>query len=149
MLLLLLRSWKDLRSEVARVRSELGQKSHQQNQANTWVKILSSAKGPVGVITLVAVVLVFGQQLLMRKPETKTTAAIPQQTRATIKVIVFGGKQIPLDALIVGTGADCDAPHYHAKDHTSAKALDGTTVSDPGGCGFGRVSQVTIVEVEQ
>ena len=68
-------------------------------------------------------------------------------------MIVFNGKQIPLTELTTGQGPEClngsnETPHYHAKDHTSAQALDGSTVSDPGGCGFGKVKEVQVIEVE-
>ena len=58
-LLLFIHSWKDLQSEVSRVSAEF------QNQAQTpaqqgsrWWRIVKGAKGPLGVITVVAVGLV-------------------------------------------------------------------------------------------
>lgn len=57
LLLLFLSSWKNLNKEVVRVRGELekaqGDKP-KQNQMQAWGNILGVAKGPLGIITLVA-----------------------------------------------------------------------------------------------
>lgn len=58
-ILLFLKFWRDLKSEVARVEKEFkeGGKSHSaQNLA--WAKIFAAAKGPLGIITVVAVGIV-------------------------------------------------------------------------------------------
>ncbi|MEK7631073.1 MAG: hypothetical protein AAB417_03545 [Patescibacteria group bacterium] len=57
-LLLLIQFWKNLRSEISRVEAELyaneiGQKVP--NQKSVWSKIFGAAKGPFGLITIVAV----------------------------------------------------------------------------------------------
>src|SRR3989344_5396692 len=51
-LLFFLSAWKDLKNEVVRVRGEL-----QSSQGNTqgWGKVLAGAKGPLGLITALAV----------------------------------------------------------------------------------------------
>ncbi len=51
-LLLFLSLWKNLQKEVARVRGELGS---QQANASKWGNILAGAKGPLGLVTAVAV----------------------------------------------------------------------------------------------
>lgn len=152
--LLVLRHWKDLKSEVNRVGQELGQNQNQvdsHNQINSWTKIAAGAKGPLGIITLVAVVGVVGYQVWGKgqTPAKNSPSALGLTSGVKIKALVFNGQKIPLDNLYIGTGSDCDAPHYHAKDHVSALALDGSKIFDPGGCGFGKVSQVKIEEVEK
>lgn len=151
--LLFIKSWKDLQSEVERVRSEFGkERETPSEQASSIGRIVSLAKGPFGIITLAAVVIVGTMFVLNsgRKEPQRTSVFSPTNTpaKSKIQVIEFQGKQIPLSEINERSGADCDSPHYHAKDHTSAKALDGSTVSDPGACGFGRVHEVEIVELE-
>jgi len=41
-----------------------------------------------------------------------------------------------------------EASHYHALHNNSVTSLDGTEVQDPGACGFGKVNETEIVEVE-
>lgn len=70
--------------------------------------------------------------------------APPQKVRA----INVGGKFLPLDQLIIESEEGCATEHYHAKAG-SVRATDGTMVSDPGPqCGFGKVSERPVVEVE-
>ena len=54
-LLLFLRSWNDLKSEIARVSLELdsGKQQGQPSQSTFW-RIFSAAKGPLGLITVIA-----------------------------------------------------------------------------------------------
>lgn len=165
-LLWFIRNWKSLHSEIDRVKKEfeLGKKRGEQQVASAG-KIVAFAKGPIGLTTAIAVVLVVGWSVFGgKKTETNKTAPSPTNlfptstsqttpSKEKIKVIVFNGKQIPLTELTTGQGQECldgniEAPHYHAKDHISAKALDGSMVSDPDGCGFGKVSEVKIEEVE-
>lgn len=159
-----IRNWKSLKGEVERIGKELEKeaKTPDQNIEKGW-RIVSAAKGPVGIITVLAVITVVGLSVFGRKKtEINDTSSYqnnivktptPVSSREKIKVIIFNDKQIRLTELTTGQGQECltgqeEAPHYHAKDHTSAKALDDTSVSDPGGCGFGKVSEVTVVEVE-
>ena len=55
-ILLFFRLWNDLKSEVARVQKEFD-KSHTSGQgsAGAWGNILAAAKGPLGIITLIAI----------------------------------------------------------------------------------------------
>jgi len=145
-LLVLLRSWNDLQNEVKRVRQEFGQTTNQ-SQVSSWTKILAGAKGPLGMVTLAAVVIVFGYLIL--KSKTATTMGTPNP-KTKVQVITFDAKQIPLNNLVVITGPHCDnAPHYHAKDHVAALAIDGTLVPDQGDCGYGKTAQTKIEEVEK
>ncbi|MDO8510272.1 MAG: hypothetical protein Q7S15_01470 [bacterium] len=65
-----------------------------------------------------------------------------------IKVIVVRGKKVPIAQVHVATGSECDkAPHYHA-NAGSVTALDGSVLADPGGCGYGKVAEVPIEDVE-
>lgn len=130
-ILLFIKSWKDLKSEVDRVRKEL---QTSQNQAVRVGRIAGFAKGPFGIITAVAVVLVIG-------------AIVLRGNAKTIKVIEVNGKKVPVSQFIIGTGPDCDSPHYHAPGEGTVTALDGTKLQDPGGCGFGKVKDVSIHEL--
>lgn len=136
-IILFLKNWQDLKSEVELVNGEFGQ-----NQPTNFGRVFAKLRGPFGLVTLAAVVIVVGSQFL-NKPAVVTLQKIK------VKVIVFGGKNIPLENVYVGTGTDCDSPHYHAKDHVSVIALDDTKVFDPGGCGFGKVKDTAILEVDQ
>jgi hypothetical protein len=74
--------------------------------------------------------------------------------KTKIKVIVVGTKKIPLSEVHVGKGPECDSelnqiPHWHANSPAGAKAIDGSIVTDPGGCGYGKVQNVPVEEVEQ
>ncbi|MBI3576701.1 hypothetical protein HY086_01530 [Candidatus Gottesmanbacteria bacterium] len=152
-LLLFIRSWKDLKGEVARIQKEFDHQQEAKHTASEEVagigRILGAAKGPFGLITAVAVVVVLGMLLVKGNKPTPQPAptATPTVMQKKIQVITFGGKQIALSEVYIGTGSDCDSPHYHAKDHTSVKAIDGSTVADPGGCGFGRVKDVSVNEI--
>lgn len=57
-LLLFLGFWKDLKSEVARVQTEVNQGKHI-SQPSTFAKIFSFAKGPFALITIAAVGIVY------------------------------------------------------------------------------------------
>lgn len=155
--LLFIRSWKGLQSEVERVKSELesgdGQESLEQ-KVQSGTKIVSFAKGPFGIITILATIMV-GIFIIVNS-QSQAPQTIPQATPAEVKsktqVINFNDKKIPLSELTTGVGSECltngnPASHYHAKDHQVARALDGTLVSDPGECGFGKVDEVTILEI--
>lgn len=154
-LLLFIKTWKDLKGEVARVQKELGAQSHE----SKWLrygKIVKFAKGPFGAVTLVALLLV-GIYLARTNSaknikKTVLSPTVYESPKPKIKVIEFGGKRIPLNELYIGQGPDCGngalTPHYHAKDHTAANATDGSRVLDPGGCGFGKVKDVVVLEVE-
>ena len=54
-LLLLLKGWKDLQAEVARVQQEFQAQKQGGSQSALWGRILGAAKGPLALITLVAV----------------------------------------------------------------------------------------------
>lgn len=149
-------SWKDLKGEVERVKKEFEQgKQGQNQQISSAGKIIAFAKGPFGMMTALAVIAVIVLSVFGVKKETLNKTVPQKQTAvgAKIKVIIVDGKQIPLTELTTSQGPECltgseETSHYHVKDHTTAKALDGSIVSDPGGCGFGKVSEVRIIEVE-
>lgn len=68
-------------------------------------------------------------------------------TEKMVDVIEYGGKLILVSELHTFTGSECDKDeHWHANSG-SAKALDGTTVSDPGDCGYGKTKEVPIKSV--
>lgn len=143
-LLLLIRSWKQLLDEVERVRNQL-ERSREENEnkqqpLDTWSKILAGAKGPFGIITIAAVLIVTGIILFSQKNEEK---------KNTIQVIEFKGNQLPLSELEVRSGPDCDSQHYHAKNGNTIKAINGIAFSDPGGCAFGKVKEVKVFQIER
>lgn len=141
LLLFLIRSWKDLQSEVKRVEheAEVGQ-----GQRAT-IKILSAVKGPFGLITLAAVLVVAGIFLVRRaKTSPAREATSPGAEAVKVHVITVNGQHIRVSDLEIGTGSDCDAPHYHAKDLTSVKTIEGSVLLDPGGCGFGKVADMMV-----
>ncbi len=133
-LLLFLHNWKELKGEIVRVQQELESPTfHQQrtNRIKSVGRIVVLAKGPVGMITLIAVVVVL-------------VSAARQKQTLTVKTqyLIVNSHKVPLSQFHIGTGTDCDAAHYHAKNITSVTAVDGTVLSDPGGCGFGKVASV-------
>ena len=158
-MLLLIRDWKELQSEVERVRTELennGNKEHNSHQQpiKSFGKIIAGVKGPFGIITLIAIIAAVGvlaytntnqpKRINSRKESSPTISP----KKSSVKGIIVSGKKIPLSEIYVGAGSDCDSPHYHALNHKAAKTLDGTFVSDPGGCGFGKVKDVAVVDIE-
>ncbi|MBI3385464.1 hypothetical protein HY031_00045 [Candidatus Gottesmanbacteria bacterium] len=153
LLLFLVRSWRDLQSEVKRIEHEIESSNLHtpEGQESALVKILSAVKGPFGIITIAAIVVVGGILWVNR---TKVHESAPQTASpspsgsAKIQVITVSGQHIRVIDLEIGTGSDCDAPHYHAKDLVSVKSVEGKVLFDPGGCGFGKVadSQITLVD---
>lgn len=132
---------------MKRVQGEL-ENVGSQGKIQTSAKIIAYAKGPFGIITLAAV-LISGLILYQTKNNLKKVIPLTPviSEKPKIKAIEFQGKKIALTEIIVGTGSDCDSPHYHANDHISVKALDGSVVRDPGGCGLGRVKDVSVIEI--
>ena len=62
-LLLFIGSWRNLKSEVGRVQAEFNQNPQSgAGQASMWGRIFRGAKGPLGVITVIAVGVVAMQQ---------------------------------------------------------------------------------------
>lgn len=139
---------KDLRSEINRVESEMN--SSQNNTTDNVLRagrIIKFAKGPFGLVTLAAFVIVVVVPFLGHKTASLSNQQItPSSSKNQIQVITYQNKQLPLSQLFIGHGADCDSPHYHA---TAGKvtATDGTIVVDPEGCGFGKVADVKVTSI--
>lgn len=161
-LVFFIKSFKELRGEIERVNGEFakseGQDQSFKNYVKTFGKIAAFAKGPFGIVTLAAVLIV-GIFVISANRQTDNNSktndnvlsAVSQTTaspKPKTQVIMAGDKKIPLTEVIAANGPDCDSAHYHAKNHTAAGATDGTIVSDPGACGFGKVDQTPIVEIE-
>ncbi len=149
-LLLFINSIKNLKSEIKRVEAEFthatGNDTSQQNQIKSSTRILARAKGPLGIITLAAVLVIGFSLITHNKTQNNST---PARSLTKIQVILFGDKQIPLSELHIGQPhvPNCDSTHYHAiTGHVTA--LDGTVLQDPGNCGFGKVKDVQIIEAE-
>ena len=140
---------KDLRSEVQRLETELN--SSPKNTTDSVLRvgrIVKFAKGPFGLVTLAALVIVIALPFLGHRPAASSRQATPTFAKNQLQVITYQGKQLPLSQLYVGHGPDCDSPHYHA---TTGKvtALDGSVVVDPEGCGFGKVGETKITTITQ
>lgn len=174
-LLLLLKSIRELRSEIERVQKEWDrQKKGEQGGVESLGKIAAFAKGPFGIITLAAVLAVAGLLFLNKgrgQNQSSVASASPTPSPLTtptptpsprtspspisgesILVITYDGAKIPLSQLAVRTGPDCtnspdEAPHYHAANGHYVTALDGTQIDDPGGCAFGKVSETKVEEI--
>ena len=140
--LLLIKWWKQLKGEINRVEQEF-----KSQKTNKWERVVIKAKGPVGIITLAAVVIV-GVKLLSGNNQADIPAAPAAAEKQTIQAIKVGDKFIPVIELTTAVGAECDGEHYHAKDHVAAVAIDDSKVMDPGGCGFGKVSEVKVETIE-
>lgn len=151
-LILFIKHYKELKDEIERVKAELKDSKSANQQLSAVGRVAAFAKGPVGIITVAAVIIVAVSGLfLSQKPQSKISnqdqlSSSPPPSTAKVKGIVFNGQKIPLDQLAVRNGPDCDSPHYHALDHVSVKAIDGTTIQDPGGCAFGKTKDTQVVE---
>lgn len=144
-LLLFIRFWKDLKTEVERVKSEL--ENSKPDGKESFSKITSFAKGPFGIITILAVIIVGSLIFTGNNRGQEKNPQVESSPKPKVQYIEFQGKKIPLTELVTGVGSECDNDsHYHARDHASVKDLDGSTVLDPGGCGFGKVKEVKILE---
>ncbi len=163
-LIFFITSIKDLRSEINRINKEFtnAEKSGntQQSGLKSWGRIIAFGKGPFGIVTLIALVVI-GVLLLIGNHNsslssskglvqaTLSPTAVPS-SNPKIPVIIVNDKKIPLNQLHIGQPhiPGCDSQHYHANGGV-ATALDGTKVIDPGGCGFGKVKDVRVIEVSQ
>lgn len=166
-LLLFINSWRQLTSEVKRISLELEYiKGDDKNNNTTSTdkvesvgRIAALTKGPFGIITLGAIIIA-GVSLFLTSNNNRSIQTrndvLPAQTTHTaskIQVIIFNGKKLPLKDLHIGIGIECitsgkEAEHYHALHNGIVKSLDGEIVKDPGGCGFGKLNETEIVEVE-
>lgn len=148
-ILFLIKTYKDLRSEVERVKIQI---NSQGATPSSFGKIAAFAKGPFGLTTVAAVIVVAGIYIYQSKNrqiiDTSQTGSGETQYKQKTKAIFFQGKLIPLSELATKSGTDCDSEHYHAQNGENVKALDRTTIPDPGACAFGKLSEVRIEEVE-
>lgn len=90
-LLLFIGSWRNLKSEVARVQAEFNQNPQSgAGQASMWGRIFRGAKGPLGVITVIAVGVVAMQQ---------TSVEVTIQNKGCGTMQVSGGIPINIPGL--------------------------------------------------
>lgn len=90
-LLLFISSWNKLKSEVARVQAELAAANGTETPSTKrshWGRIISLAKGPLGIITVVAVVAVVALQA--------TSVQISIENKGCGTLQVYGSLPIPL-----------------------------------------------------
>lgn len=156
-LIFLINSWRQLEGEVKRISLEFenfkSDNTSSEDKITSAGRMASSIKGPFGLITIGAIIVV-GMSIFFVKNNTEVLPLQTTPRAATkIQVIIFNGKKLPLTELHIGQGPECmslrtEVDHYHALRSDTVKALDGTFVEDPGGCGFGKVEETEIVEVE-
>lgn len=108
-LLLFLKFWNDLKSEVARVEKEFAKSEAQAPQwGDAWGNILKAAKGPLGVITVIAVGVV-----LLRANEVsvviKNHGCEPMEPMTSAAVRV-PGLMIPSETIMDGGQAVAKLP---------------------------------------
>jgi len=79
----------------------------------------------------------------------QTADALFMVPPATVRVIEYQGRQIPVEQLqtMHGHAEGCAVEHFHAMN-TSVLAIDETIMEDAGNCGFGTVSETPIVVYE-
>ena len=115
-LLLFIKNWKSLQDEVKRVEKEMDLKTKSTEEDIAKIgKIASGLKGPVGLITAFAVIIVIGLSVLGRKKsdsntlpkDMSNTAKKAASSKEKIKVIIVENKQIPLTELTTSQGAEC------------------------------------------
>jgi hypothetical protein len=157
-LLLLLKRWKRLRTEVARVKKELQResKTSQDNLSQVTekgVRIGAKAKGLFGLLTVVAVVIAVGLNIAETKKREQTDSSKLNQGQEMIEVIRYRDWQIPVTELHDGIGREClldgqPQHHFHPSNQVSVITIEGEELSDPdpGGCGFGMVESFKVYQ---
>jgi len=148
-ILFLINSLKDLQSEIKRVTHEFSHQSGNNTSVSSWGRIIKYAKGPLGLITAAAILIVVVSSISHKGTTSQKVAPSPTQ-RQTQQVIQFNGKQIPVSQLHIGYPhvPGCDGTHYHAISG-SVTAVDGTVMQDPGGCGFGKVADTQVITISK
>ena len=106
-LLLFIRSWKDLQSEVGRVSAEMNNSQPNATQGSSWWRIIKKAKGPLGVITVIAVGIVALQT-------TSVQVTIQNKGCATLEpsgsIPSIPGFSLPKDPIVSGGSAVMTIP---------------------------------------
>lgn len=118
-LLLFINSWRNLKSEVARVQAELQNPNNSHTgaeQASMWGRIFKSAKGPLGVITVIAVGVVALQQTSVQLIIQNNGCGTLQPSGVPISIPGF---KLPQEAILSGGSAVATIPPL-------AMSVDGT-----------------------
>ena len=69
--------------------------------------------------------------------------------KKTVRVIDYKESLIPVAQLQTEVGPECDKEeHRHALNQGIAKTTEGKEIFDPGGCGFGKVKDTPVFEIE-
>lgn len=120
-LLLFINSWRQLKSEVARVEAELQNGNNTQasaENASRWWRILKAAKGPLGLITVLAIgVAVMNQTAVHITIQNK---GCPTMYPATSIPISIPGLSLPTQPLPSGSSVEATIPGL-------TMHIDGTT----------------------
>ena len=107
MLLLFIKSWKDLQSEIGRVSAEMNNPQANAQQGSRWWRIVKKAKGPLGVITVIAVGIVALQT-------TSVQITIQNKGCATLEpsgsIPSLPGFSLPKDPIVSGGSAIMTIP---------------------------------------
>ena len=110
-LVLFIRTWKQLASEVERVRAEFEKIREQESvaeKATSASKIVGLAKGPFGIITVVALLAAGGFMLVNgQRSSVPTQRVTSSPSPPKTKLIIFNDKKIPVCELRVGEGPEC------------------------------------------
>lgn len=147
-ILLFIKTWRELKGEVERVQKELN--SNQNSNLQSTRNIASKAKGPFGLITIAAIIIV-GTIMIVGKDNTNSTSqnqSHAEVQKNSIQAIKYQDKIIPIDQLVSKKGPDCgQEDHYHAKNGPTVETTDDTLIQDPGACAFGKLSEADYVEI--
>lgn len=103
--------------------------------------------------TLAGVSLLAGciDELMREAREERTPGSIEDMdTIKGIRYFHLSKEQgIPMEELRVVEGPNCDGEHYHAREGGTVTTTVCEEIADPGGCGFGKVSETPIRDVVQ
>lgn len=123
-ILLFITSWKQLQSEVARVQEELQNTGGEQpvHTASRWGRIIKGARGPLGIITIVAIGVVALQQTSVEV--TIRNEGCPTVYPSTSIPVSLPGLSLPSEALVSGGSVEAKLPGVPVYvDGTSRSAL--------------------------
>ena len=145
-LLLFLKTWNSLKSEVARVQAEFdaGQNAPDAvSHASHWGRIFNFAKGPFGIITIVAAALVATSAATSVKI-TIYNQGCPTMVPSASMPIPIPGISFPKDPLVSGSSGEMSIPALPLTvDGTNVGRLTASSLKFNMSFELGEVDQVT------
>lgn len=109
-LLLFIGSWRNLKSEVARVQAEFNQNPQSGvDQASMWGRIFRGAKGPLGIVTVIAIGVVALQQTSVEVTIQNKGCGTMQPSGVPISIPGF---KLPQDPIPNGGSAILTIPPF-------------------------------------